>query len=64
MGDKFIELTASDDGKKVAIFISNIAWLKGEESGTMIAFNYLSQNTFPFVLRVKEDYSKVKKLLT
>jgi hypothetical protein len=62
MGDKFIELTASDNGK-VAVFISNIAWFKGEESGTIVAFNFLGQNAFPYVLRVKEDYAKVKKLL-
>ncbi len=54
--DKFIELTA-DDGGKVLVVISNIAWFKGEESGTMVAFN------FPFILRGKEDYVKMKKLL-
>ena len=62
MKDKFIELT-DDDGGKVIVVKSNIAWFKGEGSGTMVAFNFLGQNNFPFILRVKEDYMKVKKLL-
>jgi hypothetical protein len=62
MKDKFIELTA-DDGGKVLVVISNIGWFKGEGTGTMVTFNFLDQNHFPFILRVKEDYAKVKKLL-
>ena len=62
MKDKFIELTA-DDGGKVLVVISNIAWFKGEESGTMVAFNFPGQNNFPFLLRVKEDYVKMQKML-
>ena len=62
MKDKFIELT-SDDAEKVLVVVNNIAWFKGYESGTMIMFNFLDQNNFPFILRVKEDYVKIKKLL-
>jgi len=62
MKEKFIELTA-EDGGKVTVVINNIAWFKGEGIGTMVAFNFLGQNDFPFIFRVKEDYKKVKKLL-
>jgi hypothetical protein len=63
MPDKFIELTNSD-GEKVEILINNIAWFIGEKSGTKVAFNFLGSDPFPFILHVKEDYAKVKKLLT
>jgi len=63
MRDKFIELT-NNDGEKVQILINNIAWFKGENNGTMVAFNFLGSDPFPSILHVKEDYEKVKKLLS
>jgi hypothetical protein len=63
MPDKFIELTNSD-GEKIEVSINNIAWFKGEKSGTMVAFNFPGSDPLPFILHVKEDYEKVKKLLS
>ena len=47
MKDKFIELT-DDDGGKVIVVKSNIAWFKGEGSGTMVAFNFLRSKQLSF----------------
>ncbi len=62
MENNFVELTANDDDK-VTIVIRNVAWFKAEDKGTMVMFNFMGTNNFPFVLRVKEDYAKVRSLI-